>query len=117
MNTYTYVANVSDLVSDVLQDTIISRTLHATKDVRVVLFGLAAGQELSEHTVSHPAILQVIHGEGRLTLGDEALPATAGTWVYLPPHLRHSLVAKTPLVMLLLLIKTEKARRSDGSNI
>jgi quercetin dioxygenase-like cupin family protein len=41
----------------------------------------------------------------RLTLGGDCLEAQAGTWVRMPPELKHSVQAKTPLVMLLLLIR------------
>jgi hypothetical protein len=41
----------------------------------------------------------------RLTLGDDTLEARPGTWVHMPTGLRHSIQAKTPVVMLLLLLK------------
>ncbi len=108
MNTYTYLANLSDLLPDIPPDSIVSRAIYTDDRLRAVLFGFAAGQELSEHTASQPAILHVLEGEAHLTLGEDTMSAHAGTWVHMPPHLRHSIVAKTPLVMLLLLIKTDK---------
>ena len=108
MTTYTYVGNLSDLVPDIPADSIISRNIYTDERVRVVLFGFAAGQELSEHTASQPAILHILEGEAHLTLGDDAAEASAGTWVYMPPHLHHSIVAKTSVRMLLLLFKTHK---------
>ncbi|HIC90113.1 MAG TPA: cupin domain-containing protein [Anaerolineae bacterium] len=83
----------------------VSRTFYADDQVKAVLFGFAAGQELSEHTASQPAILYFVQGEAHLTLGDDSMEAKAGTWVHMPPQLPHSIVAKTPVVMLLLLIK------------
>ncbi|HIQ04150.1 MAG TPA: cupin domain-containing protein, partial [Anaerolineae bacterium] len=80
-------------------------TFYADDQVKAVLFGFAAGQELSEHTASQPAILYFVQGEAHLTLGDDSMEAKAGTWVHMPPQLPHSIVAKTPVVMLLLLIK------------
>jgi quercetin dioxygenase-like cupin family protein len=52
-----------------------------------------------------PAILHFIQGEAKLTLGDDTLEAKAGTWVHMPTGQRHSIQAKTPVVMLLLLMK------------
>jgi len=52
-----------------------------------------------------PAVLHFLQGEARLTLGDDALEAKAGSWVHMPTGLRHSIQAQTPLVMLLLLVK------------
>ena len=84
---------------------ILSRTLHADDRLKVVGFGFAAGEELSEHTAQTPAVMHFLSGEASLTLGDDPHEATAGTWVHMPPKLRHSIRAKTPVAMLLLLLK------------
>lgn len=86
-------------------DGILSRTLHNDDQLKVVLFGFAAGQELSEHTTSSPAVLHVLEGEVGLVLGPERREARAGTWVWMAPQLPHSLVARTDAVVLLLLVK------------
>ena len=103
---YTYIADLAKQV-DIPVDGILSRTLYDDEQVKVVLFGFGAGQELSEHTASMPAILHILQGEARLTLGDDSLEAEAGAWVHMPPELRHGVYAKTPVVMLLLLIKPD----------
>ena len=107
---YTYIADLAKQV-DIPVDGILSRTLYSDEEVRVVLFGFGAGQELSEHTASTPAILHIVQGEARLTLGDDSLEARAGAWVHMPPELRHSVFAKTPVVMLLLLLIKPAADR------
>jgi quercetin dioxygenase-like cupin family protein len=84
---------------------ILSRTLHNDERVKVVLFGFAKGEELSEHTASMPAVLHFLEGEATLTLGDDRLEARPGTLVHMPTGLRHSIQATTPVVMLLLLLK------------
>jgi quercetin dioxygenase-like cupin family protein len=84
---------------------ILSRTLYNDDRLKVVLFGFAQGEELSEHTASMPAALHFIHGEATLTLGDDTLEARPGTWVHMAKGLRHSIQAQTPVVMLLLLLK------------
>lgn len=101
---YTYMSNLSDLVPDIPADSIVSRTFYSDEGVKAILFGFAAGQELSEHTASQPAILHILAGEADLTLGDETMEAQAGTWVHMPAQLPHSIVAKTPVTMLLLLL-------------
>lgn len=105
--TYTYIADLAKQV-DIPADGILSRTLYNDEQVKVILFGFDRDQELSEHTASMPAILHILQGEARLTLGDDSMEARAGTWVHMPAQLRHSLYATTPVVMLLLLIKIEK---------
>jgi quercetin dioxygenase-like cupin family protein len=86
-------------------DSIVSHTIANNEHVKIILFGFAAGQELSEHTSSMPAILEVIRGKGQLTIGDDHHSADVGTWIYLPPNLKHSLIAETEVAMLLYLLK------------
>lgn len=84
---------------------ILSRTIYNDDRVKAVVFGFGQGEELSEHTASMPAILHFLQGQAKLTLGEDQHEATAGTWVHMPAGLRHSIQAKTPVVMLLLLLK------------
>lgn len=83
----------------------LSRTVHNDDQIKVVLFGFAAGEELSEHTASSPAILQFLKGEAEVTLGGEIRPAIEGTWIHMPANLKHSVRTKSPTVMLLILLK------------
>ncbi len=101
---YTYIKNLIQQV-DIPPDGTISRTVYQDAQVKAVLFGFAAGQELSEHTASMPAILHIVLGDAVLTLGGDTQPAAMGTWVHMPAHLPHSITAQTPVVMLLLLLR------------
>ena len=51
------------------------------------------------------AVAVFLQGEARLTLGDDTLEARPATWAHMPAGLKHSIKAKTPVVMLLLLLK------------
>jgi quercetin dioxygenase-like cupin family protein len=102
---YTYLANLLEQIPEIPADSIISRTFYNDAQVKAILFSFAAGQELSEHTSTQTAILHFIQGEADLTLGSEKMAARAGTWVHMPPQLPHSIVAKTPVLMVLLMIK------------
>jgi len=86
-------------------DGILTRTLFNDDDAKVVIFGFGQGEELSEHTASMPAILHFIQGEAQLTLGDETVEAGTGAWIHMPANLQHSVHAKTPVIMLLSLLK------------
>ncbi len=104
--------NALDLFSqlpEIPSDSILSRTIHNDDQVKVVLFSFAAGQELSEHTASTPAVMHILKGKARLLLGSQLIDAQDGTWVHMPAQLPHSLLAKTPMVMLLLLLKGQKS--------
>lgn len=96
-----------DLAAEVAvpEDGTMSRTLYQDAGLKVVLFGFAAGQELSEHTAAVPAVLHFVRGEARVTLGAEVVEARPNTWVHMPARLPHSISATTPVVMLLLLLK------------
>jgi len=103
-NNYYYIEDIRDLISDIPADTIISRTYHEAGKLKAILFGFAPGQELSEHTSAKPAVLHFIEGEADLTLGEDLKTARPGTWAYMEPNLPHSIVAKTRVVMVLLLL-------------
>src|SRR6516164_9006176 len=77
--TYTH---FSDLAKEVQPPDkgILSRTLFSDDRLKVVLFGFAQGEELSEHTASMPAVLHFLQGEAKLTLGDDTVEARPGTW-------------------------------------
>ncbi len=101
---YTHFADLAAEV-DPPADGTLSRTLYNDDRLKVVLFGFSAEQELSEHTASMPAVLHFLRGEAEVTLGEDRLAATAGTWIHMPPNLRHSIRADSPVVLLLLLLK------------
>jgi quercetin dioxygenase-like cupin family protein len=101
---YLYLADLATEV-EIPKDGILSKTLHGDDHVKVVIFGFDAGQELSEHTASMPALLFFASGEADLTLGSDAKEARPGTWVHMQPNLTHSVRARTPVVMLLVLLK------------
>jgi quercetin dioxygenase-like cupin family protein len=105
MNTlHTLIANLSNEIAPP-DDGTLSRTVYQDDHLKVVLFGFAAGQELSEHTASMPAIMHFISGEADVTLGPDSVHASDGTWIHMPPQLPHSIRALSPVVMLLLLLK------------
>jgi quercetin dioxygenase-like cupin family protein len=98
---------------EIPSDGILSRTVYSDETVSVVMFGFDAGQELSEHTAARPALLHLLRGEARLTFGGDTVEGQAGTWVHMPANLPHSVYAKTPLVMQLILLPA--ARTDDGT--
>ena len=100
--------NLETQFPDIPADSILSRTIYGDEQVKAVLFNFAAGQELSEHTAAVPAIIHILQGEAQLTLGSDTMEAHGGTWVRMAANLPHSLLARTPVTMLLLMLKTPK---------
>lgn len=84
---------------------ILSRTVVRNDRLRTVLFGFAAGEELSEHTAAVPAIMHILKGRARLTVGERSMDGNPGTWVLMPAHQPHSVTAVEPTVMLLLMLR------------
>jgi len=101
---YHYIEDLSQLTTELPKDSILSRNVYGDDDVKVTMFGFSPGQELSEHTAAKPAILHFIEGEAELMLGEETMQARPGTWVHMAAHLPHSIVAKTPVLMLLIML-------------
>ncbi|MBW8011490.1 MAG: cupin domain-containing protein [Chloroflexi bacterium] len=99
-----FIPDLKDNLPEIPVDSIVSQTIHKQGDHKTILFGFAPGQELSEHTASQPAMLYFVEGEADLTLGDASMSVQPGTWVYMQPKLAHSILAKTRLIMLLLLL-------------
>ena len=105
--TYTHLKDISTEI-EIAKDSTISKTIHADESLKAVLFGFDTGQELSEHTAAVPAVLHFLEGEAHVTLGEDAREAQPGTWMHLPARLPHSITAKTPTKMLLLLLRRAK---------
>jgi quercetin dioxygenase-like cupin family protein len=101
---YTFVPDLAAEVQ-IPVNGILSRTLYNDDRLKVVIFGFAEGQELSAHTAPMPAVIQILQGEADLTLGEDTMRARAGSLTHMPPKMPHAVVARTPVVMLLLMMK------------
>ena len=89
-----------------------SQTLSDENGIELVLFAFAPGEQLSEHTSARPAVIHILSGEADLTVGADAHRAIPGTWVRMPANTKHSLVARTALVMALYLLPRDDAATS-----
>ena len=83
---------------------VLSRTLAKGVGVRVTWFGFAAGEELSEHTSSRPALLHFLRGRARLTLGADTVEVGPGDHLRMEAGLSHSVAALEPLEFVLTLL-------------
>ncbi len=92
---------------------IVSRTILNTKNSRTILFGFDEGQELSEHTSTQHAIVQILSGECEFSLDGEWQTLETGTLLHMPPHLPHAVKASKAFSMLLTLIKPDVSSKSE----
>jgi len=66
---------------------------------------LKAEGVLTEHVAPLPVIIQIIKGEAVLTVGNKSVVGKPGTWIQMAAKTPHSIIAETPVVMLLTLLK------------
>lgn len=83
---------------------IVSKVVHRDDGINVTVFGLDAGQELSEHTAARAAVVHVLSGGLRFTVDGQEIAAGSGWWLHMAPNTPHSLVAVEPTIMLLTLV-------------
>jgi len=106
MSDYQLITDLREMLATLPADSIVSRTLLQTPTMRVILFGFAAGQELSEHSTPMVATLHFLAGNATITLGAEQFTVGPGAWVQMPPKLPHSIHAhEEPVLMLLTMAK------------
>lgn len=98
---YTLVQDLPGMLASIQPQGIVSRTFFRGDRLKAVLFGFDAGQELSEHTSSQSAVVQILDGQATVTVGEDTFELGPGSWLHMEPRTKHSVMAKTPVVMLL----------------
>jgi quercetin dioxygenase-like cupin family protein len=101
---HAYIASLQGEV-EVPTNGILSRTVHEDDRITLVLFGFDTGQELSEHTSSRAALIEVLEGTADITLDGDKHEAGPGAWIAMPPGMRHAIRATSPMRMVLTLLK------------
>lgn len=86
-------------------DSIVSKTILDKTVGTVTLFAFDEGQKLSEHTAPYDAIVQVLDGRGRLTIGGRDVHVSAGELVIMPGNVPHAVAADERFKMLLTMIR------------
>jgi quercetin dioxygenase-like cupin family protein len=82
---------------------VLSKVLWKDATCQYSLFCLAAGTEISEHTSSRNATVQVIAGSGTLTLEGQPIALEPGVFVLMAANAPHALEAETDLAFVLTL--------------
>lgn len=81
-----------------------SQTLSDEAGVELVLFTMAAGERLSEHTAARPAIVHVLSGEGTLIVAGDSHELAPGAWLRMAERTAHAIVARSGLAFALYLL-------------
>jgi quercetin dioxygenase-like cupin family protein len=88
---------------------ITSRILAKNAGGSVTLFAFDTDQGLAEHTAPFDALVMVLDGRLRLTIGGTEVTAEPGTVVRMPAHVPHAVDALAPTRMLLTMLREPKA--------
>jgi quercetin dioxygenase-like cupin family protein len=88
---------------------VVSRTLLKNASGTLTVFSFDAGQALSEHTVPFNAFIQVLDGEGEITVDGKTSTVKCGEIILMPGNLPHSVHAEKRFKMLLTMFRTKVA--------
>jgi quercetin dioxygenase-like cupin family protein len=86
-------------------DGIASRILARTSGGNLTLFAFDAGQGLTEHTSPFEALVLVLEGSCRLTIGGTPVVAEPGTIVRMPAGVPHAVDAVKATRFLLVMLR------------
>ena len=89
-------------------DTVVSREVIKKELGTVTFFAFDQGQGLSEHSAPSDAMVQVIDGEGEITISGKKHTVEAGNIIIMPANEPHALQAEnSPFKMILTMIKSD----------
>ena len=86
-------------------DSIVSKTILDKPVGTITLFAFDEGQKLSEHTAPYDAVVQVLDGKSRLTIGAKEQQVCEGEIIIMPANVPHSVNAEGRFKMLLTMIR------------
>lgn len=91
---------------DYQEGSVVSRTVLERETGTITLFAFSAGQGLSEHTAPFDALVQVIDGAARITIGGSDHIVEAGEMLIMPADIPHALHADEAFKILLVMIRS-----------
>ena len=97
------VLQLAELV-DYQDGQIISRTLAQNGAVSLTLFAFERGEEISTHAAGGDAMVTVIDGTGRFTIGGAVHLVHAGETIVMPKNVPHAVYGEERFKMLLTVV-------------
>jgi quercetin dioxygenase-like cupin family protein len=107
MSPYLLVQNVTAEVQPPATG-MLTHTLLNDGSMKIMVFGFAAGHEMAAHKAPTPVTLHFLQGEATVTVGTESHEVEPGSLIHMQPEVMHGIVAKTPVTMLLYLLKAAR---------
>lgn len=96
----TAVLKLKDLV-DYQEGQVVSKTLVQNDHVSMTIFSFDQGEEISTHAAGGDAMVTVLEGTGRFTVGGEVFHLGAGETLIMPIAIPHAVYGETRFKMQL----------------
>ncbi len=90
---------------------IVSKTLAQTKNLSLTLFAFEKGEEISEHESGGDALVFVLDGKGKITVGVEEHILSQGEAIVMPAKVPHAVYAEERFKMLLTVVFPEPSAK------
>ncbi len=87
------------------KNAVVSNQVLRAENGNVTLFAFDAGQELSEHSTPHDALLQMLDGKAEIIISGKSFPMQIGETIILPADEPHAVKATKQFKMLLTMIR------------
>ncbi len=97
-------AALLDLI-EVVSGAIVSKPLLDTGPVKLVLFGMDAGQEITPHSAPFTATIQTLAGHLKVSVGAASFDLHTGDHLVLPANVPHGIVSVQAAKFLLTMAK------------
>jgi len=85
---------------------IVSKTVLKKQTGNISLFAFDKGEALSEHTAPYDAVIQVVDGNGEVTIGGKPFILLTGDTIIMPGGIPHSVKAVEKFKMVLTMIRS-----------
>jgi len=86
------------------QGQVVSRTFSQGKNLSLTLFAFDKGEEISSHASKGDAMVHVLDGESKITIGDKTFDAKKGDVIVMPANIPHALYATEKFKMMLTVV-------------
>lgn len=96
--------NLANLI-EYAADSVVSKTILDKPAGTITLFAFDKGQKLSEHTAPYDAVVQILDGQARLTIGGQVKEVSWGQIIIMPGNVPHAVIANEKFKMLLIMIR------------
>jgi quercetin dioxygenase-like cupin family protein len=99
-------ARTTQAIVDYQSGAVVSKTLLKTGTGSVTVFAFDQGQELSEHSVSHDALVFLLDGAAEFRVSGNPHRVVAGELFMLPANEPHAVKATQRFKMLLVILRS-----------